>query len=311
MPVNGLLQCGVVGVGAFGGHHARKYLASERASLVGVYDPDDARARALAAECGGAPVYDSLEALLAACEAVTIASPASAHGEQSLAALRAGCHTLVEKPLATGAEAADAAVREAEARRLVLQVGHQERFVFQAMGVFDAPESPERIEARRMGPFSERGADVSVTFDLMIHDIDLALVLAGAPPASVAGETRRERTATADEARAEIVFEDGMAARLAASRLADARERVMRIEYPSGALTVDFVAKTFENETPFAFNADFADDPAAADSLAANVQAFIAAILDDAPVAVPGREALEAVRIAELIDADLSALTGE
>lgn len=306
-----LLQCGVIGAGVFGGHHARKYLAHDRVRLAGVYDPDLERAKELTSHSLEARPYDRLEDLLENCDAVTIASPASLHGPQALAALQAGCHVLVEKPLAVTSESAEAAVREAEARALVLQAGHQERFVARAMGLFDSPETPERIRARRMGPFSERGADVSVTMDLMIHDIDLALRLASAPAASIAAETRNERTGNADHVKAEIVFENGMVAELEASRLAEGRDRVTEIEYPSGMLTVDFVAKTFDNQTPHAFNPDFAADPEAADSLGANVSHFIASVLDGAPVAVPGRQALEAVRIAEIIDAGQARQTRE
>ncbi|WP_022697978.1 Gfo/Idh/MocA family protein [Euryhalocaulis caribicus] len=304
-----LLQCGVIGAGVFGTFHTRKYQGRDRAALVGVYDADIDRARTAVSEADGARAFDDLSALLEVCDAVTIASPATLHGEQALAALKAGCHVLVEKPLAISAEAADRCVREAEARQLVLQVGHQERFVFDAMGVFDVQEIPERIYARRFGPFSDRGADVSVTMDLMIHDLDLALRLADCPAVSIAGETRSERTDNADYSHAEIVFENGMVAELEASRLAEDRDRVMRIEYPSGVLNVDFVAKTFDNGTPFDLNADFASDPKAADSLGANVSAFIDSILDGAPVAIPGRQALDAVRLAEIIDADKTALS--
>jgi len=301
--VTNLLKTGVIGAGVFGGHHARKYASHARVSLLGIYDPDQARAAALAGSLDDVRVYDSLEDLLSDVDAVTIASPARYHGAQAKAALAAECHVLVEKPLAVTSAEAEACVNLAEANKRVLQAGHQERFVFQAMGALSAPEAPTRITARRKGPFSERGADASVTFDLMVHDIDLACRLAVGPATSVQGETKSEKTALPDYAKARIAFQGGLVAELEASRLADERDRVMRIEYPSGALTVDFIAKSFDNQTPFAFNPDFAKDPKAADSLGANVSAFIDSVLDGAPVAVPGAQALEAVRIAERVDA--------
>jgi predicted dehydrogenase len=244
------LKAGVAGAGVFGGHHARKYASLPDVELVGVYDRGTGRALALA-EGLGAPGFVDLEAFLEQAEAVTIAAPAVAHFELAWAALSAGRHVYSEKPLAATLQGARALVALAEAQGRVLACGHQERAVFAAMGLFDAPERPLRIEAVRRNTHSGRGGDVSVVLDLMIHDLDLAV-------ASPAARPRRSRARASppgpfhDRAWAEIAFEGGMTARFEAGRDAPERHRTMRITYPSGVVEVDFLARTFVNGTGFA-----------------------------------------------------------
>lgn len=295
------LRAGVVGAGVFGGFHAAKYAAHERAELVGVYEPEGDKARLLA-EKHGAKAYDNLARLIEDCDAVTVASPAVHHFEAAAAALAQDRHVLVEKPIASSVEEARELIGLAASHGCVLQVGHQERFVFNAMGLFAVPDRPTRIVASRMGPPSERCLDVSVTLDLMVHDLDLAIALAGGAVRSVDGQVDEGRFGTPDVARAKLVFDNGCIAELEASRVHHERDRKMRVEYGTGVLEIDFVAKTFENTTPYDLNPDFADDPAAKDSLGANVNAFIASVLDGEPVAVPGIAGLRALDAARAID---------
>lgn len=296
-----ILRAGVVGAGVFGGFHASKYAANARTQLVGVYEPVGDRARELA-DKHGVKAYDNLAQMIAACDVVTVASPAVHHFEAAAAALANGRHVLVEKPIASSVEEARELIALAATKNCVLQVGHQERFVFSAMGLFEVPVCPKYIAARRMGPPSQRNLDVSVTLDLMVHDLDLAIALAGAAVTSVEGEVDSGRFGTPDVARARLVFDNGCVAELESSRVHHERDRTMRVEYEQGALDIDFIAKTFKNSTPFALNADFAEHPAARDSLGANVDAFIASVLDGTPVAVPGIAGLRALDAARAID---------
>lgn len=295
------LKAGVFGAGVFGGHHARKYAASDRAELIGVYDINRERAEALAGALG-VKAFDNAGALAEACEALTIANPAIAHYETAKLALEAGCHVLCEKPLADTAMRGRELIALAEAKERVLQVGHQERFVFRAMGLFEIEEVPQRVTARRMGLPSTRNLDVSVTVDLMIHDLDLAIALAHAPLDRVDAEARIVRNDSADVAHAVLSFANGYVAELTSSRVAEALDRVMRIEYRSGVLEIDFVKKTFSNTTGFPLDPDFGETPEAKDSLGANVNAFLASVLDGAPVAVPAEAGLAALQVARDID---------
>lgn len=182
-----VLKAGVVGAGVFGGYHAKKYVELDGVELVAVFDIDLARAQALA-EPLGARAFDDMAAFLAAIDVVTVATPAVHHAKAGLAALKAGKPVYSEKPLAVTPADADALVAAAAKAGLSLACGHQERVVFQAMGLLDIPEPPLRLEAVRRGTPSDRNLDVSVVLDLMIHDIDLALALCDGEPVTVEGE---------------------------------------------------------------------------------------------------------------------------
>jgi predicted dehydrogenase len=295
------LRAGVLGAGAFGRIHARKYAEDARVAFVGVYDPDDERATELA-NTHGAEAFGSLDALLAAVNVVTIASPPSFHGDAGRKALSAGKHTLIEKPLATDVATGKALVQLASDKKLVLGCGHQERLVFQAMGLLDAPERPSYIESVREGPWTGRSADVSVTLDLMVHDLDLALQLLKAKPERVGATARSEHGRTADAIEAKLAFV-GAEAVFTSSRVAEARRRTMRAVYPSGEVKIDFIARTFENTTKFPLNAAFAETRIGADPLGANVAQFIDAVLGVAPrPVVNGPEALSVLELALDVD---------
>jgi predicted dehydrogenase len=300
-------KAGVVGAGAFGRHHARKYVEDGRVRFVGVYDPDAERADMLA-ETHRVRAFDSLEELLAEVEIVTVASPPATHAEIAKIALDAGRSVLVEKPLAVDPRAgADLVARAAEAR-LVLACGHQERLVLEAMGLFEVPERPTLIESTRAGPWTGRSTDVSVAMDLMIHDIDLALALLGEPPCEAYATARRSRSASCDAMVGRARFPSGAAARFFASRIADARARSMRIVYASGEVEVDFVERRFSNTTPYPLDRDFLEKPDAQDPLGANVRRFVDAVLGEAqrPV-VTGAEGLAALALAAQFDSKLVA----
>lgn len=274
-----VLRVGVVGAGVFGGYHAAKYAAMPDVALAGVFDPHPERAAALASAHGG-EAFAGLEALLAACDAVSIASPASAHAVAALAALKAGRHVYVEKPVATDLADVDAILGEASRRGRVVACGFLERAMFRDIGLFAIRERPVRIEAVRLGPPSPRNLDVSVALDLMIHDLDLALAVTDAEPLAVEAEGRMLANDRLDEVEAEVTFDDGYTALLKASRVASERERRMTLVYPSGEVSIDFVARTFVNTTGHPLTPAFRDP--AADPLGASLAAFIAAVRGEA-----------------------------
>jgi predicted dehydrogenase len=276
------LRAGVIGAGVFGGYHAAQHAALAGVTLVGVFDPDRAAAEALAARCGG-QAFASQAELIAACDVVSIASPAVAHAEAALAALRAGRHIYVEKPLATDPEDADRIVQLAAEKGLVAACGFLERAQFAAMGLFDIPEPPKLLEAVRIGLPSPRNLDVSVVLDLMIHDLDLALALAVAEPMSVEADGAAVMNPLPDVVDAEADFEDGFICRFRASRVAETRERTMRLVYPSGEVRVDFLTHNFENTTPFSLDPNFEATPSGRDKLGASLAAFIGAVRGERP----------------------------
>ncbi|MBL8550349.1 MAG: Gfo/Idh/MocA family oxidoreductase [Hyphomonadaceae bacterium] len=300
-------RAGVIGAGAFGRHHARKYADDTRVSFAGVYDPDGEKAEMLA-QMHQATAFETPDALMAAVDMVTIASPPATHAAMAKLALAAGKHVLVEKPLAASVADGEELVALADDKGVVLACGHQERLVIKAIGLLDAPERPTLIESVRSGPWTGRSADVSVTLDLVVHDIDLALALLGEAPETVRARGRRELGPVADSIDAAARFPSGAQARFSSSRVAEKRARTMRLVYPSGTVEIDFVARTFRDETPFGLDADFLQKPDAADPLGANVRRFVDAVSGEAPrPVVTGAEALEALKLALAIDAQLAA----
>ena len=308
-----VLRAGVIGAGVFGGYHASKYKQAQGIEFVGIYDLDKARAEALAAQHGvRAFGGDELSEFLSLIDAVTIATPAFAHAGVALKALDAGVHVYSEKPLATTIADGHAMVDLAAEKELVLACGHQERAVFEAMGLYDLPERPLRLEAVRNGTASTRNLDVSVVLDLMIHDLDLAQSLADAGPGGMQA-TARYRTdegytaVGADEVAAEVEFENGMIAQFRASRMAEVRERTMRILYPSGEVNIDLLNRKFENNTPFSLNADFAEADIAKDPLGTSVYRFLDTVrgVRETPLCT-GRDALKALIIALSIDYEVA-----
>jgi predicted dehydrogenase len=286
------IRAGVIGAGVFGTFHARKYASLAGVALVGVYDPDHNRAVGLASELG-VRAFADLDELLSSVHVVTVASPAHSHAEMAQRAISANRHVYVEKPLAVTVSSGEALVDQAGRRRLILACGHQERVTFAAMGVTDTPEAPSRIESVRRGLPSERSRDVSCVLDLMIHDLDLALMLGGEDVQRVHAQ------GGADEVQAEIVFRSGLHARFEASRIAKARDRTMRLTYGSGAVEIDFLAPAFRNTTDFALNPDFAASAQGRDPLGVSVSSFLDTVRGrrDGPIAT-GQDGLRALQLA-------------
>ncbi|MSP04109.1 MAG: Gfo/Idh/MocA family oxidoreductase [Acetobacteraceae bacterium] len=297
------LQIGVAGAGHFGRFHALKVAASARTALVGVYDANTARATQVAAEAGS--VAREFPALLEAAKAVIVAAPAGAHHALVRAALLAGKHVLVEKPIAATLAEADELAALAESRALVLQVGHLERFSAAFAALSQRVSRPLYIEAARIAPFRERGTDVSVILDLMIHDLDLVLALVNSPIERVDAVGAAVASAHEDIANARIHFENGAVASITASRISFRTERRMRVFTQDAYLNVDFSARALTlvrqgTGVPVPGLDGFAAEQHAwedHDSLAAEHAAFVAAVLDGAPIVVDaqaGRRALAA-----------------
>ncbi|MFM1976385.1 MAG: hypothetical protein RL145_1231 [Pseudomonadota bacterium] len=293
------VRIGVAGAGVFGRNHANKIKANPRATLVGIFDLNADRAEALATEMG-TKGFSDLSIILSDVDALVVATPAIAHGGVARAAIDAGKHCLVEKPLAATAADADILCQHAAERGVVLQAGHQERYIFQAMGLLEVEEQPLLLEATRVGLPSIRGADVSVTLDLMVHDIDLARLLFRSEPVAIKAKRLAGKPENPDAVEAVLTFEGGGEARFFASRAAEERERRMTIGYTGGEVAIDFIAKSFSDGPDFGLHPDFATR--IPDPMGAATADFIAAILGERAVAISAADGAAAVRIAEAID---------
>jgi predicted dehydrogenase len=239
------LRCGVWGVGVWGEKHARVYGAIPETRLVGVYDASAERAR-LVAQQYGARAFESPEALLAECEAVSVAVPTVAHREATERALAAGCHVLVEKPMAVTVAEADAMIAAAKRANRTLQVGQVERFNPALLAARPFIGAPKFIEGHRMAAFQPRSLDIDVVGDLMIHDIDAVLHLTGRTPAQISAVGVAVLSSSEDIANARLEFDDGCVANLTASRVSVERLRRIRFFTGNAYVSVDLFGKSGE-----------------------------------------------------------------
>lgn len=237
------IPAGVIGVGKLGAEHARLLARSDAFELEGVHDRSAARAKEIA-NALSVPAFAEAETLLDRVDAVVVAVPTAAHRDAAAAAIRAGCHALVEKPLAASIAEADEILALAEEKGVVLGVGHVERFNGVLLAAEPWLDRPRFIESLRMAPFQPRGADTTVILDLMIHDIDLVLTLTEAPLADVRAVGVPVISPRIDLANARLSFEDGTAANITASRVALKALRKLRLFQRSGYFSLDLAAGT-------------------------------------------------------------------
>jgi predicted dehydrogenase len=233
------IKVGVIGVGYLGRFHAQKYAALEGVSLVGVADVNLQQAQQVAGECACQSFSDYNE-LLPAVDAVSIVVPTSYHHKVAGDCLNAGIDVLLEKPMTVTLEEADDLIARAENKKLILQIGHLERFnpAVQAMEPFLT--TPVFIESNRIATFKNRGVDVDVVLDLMIHDIDIILNIIKSPIKIIHTVGAPVATATTDIANARIIFENGATANVTVSRISRTNVRKMRIFQPGSYINVDF-----------------------------------------------------------------------
>jgi predicted dehydrogenase len=309
---DGTIRAAVIGTGYLGRFHAQKWAALAGCQLIAVADPSEAARDAVARELGVEAVAD-WRSLLGRIDAVSIVTPTPLHHPIARACLEAGVHVLVEKPITTTvAEAADL-VEVAARHGRVLQVGHLERFNEVVRAIEGVVVTPRFIESARLAPFKQRGTDVSVVLDLMIHDIDLIQSIVRSPIESIDAIGSCVFSDDLDIANARIRFASGCVANVTASRVSLRAERKMRIFEDEAYLSIDLQQKILtvirKGAQPAA-----GDLPQVAidertyeqgDALRAEIEAFAASIRTGTPPLVGGAEGLAALetatRIASLV----------
>ena len=305
------VRAAVVGCGHFGRHHAEKYAACAGARLVAVVDRDEAAAQSLAKRLGVLALTDAGD-LPGLADAASVAVPTSSHLEVASRLLEGGLHVLVEKPLATSLADASALIGLAARHERILQVGHLERFNAAVLALGDVIDRPLFIESHRIAPFSERGTDVDVVLELMIHDIDLIQLLVGRPLAAVDAVGVPVLSGRDDIANARLRFEGGCVANVTASRVSFKSERRMRLFQRDAYISIDFSAgsATIARKDPAASGvvpgiALEQRSLGANDALMLEIEAFVATIRGERPVAVSGEDGRLALDTALQITAAL------
>jgi len=303
----GNIKVGVVGLGYFGSHHAKHYAAHPSAELVAVVDSDPARVCA-AAERFHCEALADHRGLIGEVAAASIAVPTSDHYAVARDLIDAGVHVFIEKPIAANAEPAADLVRRAERTGATVQVGHIERYAPAFRALRERVRAPKLISCVRKSPWNGRAIDVDVVLDLMIHDIDLALTLAGSPVISVAASGVPVATRLNDLAEARLTFANGIVATLVASRVAAAGERTMTVAESGRCLTADLTAQTLAvtgrgGEGPPVSEVVTLDP---GDNLRAEIEAFLTSVRTGKPPEVDGQAGLDAVKVADMILAAIS-----
>ena len=238
-----MLSIGLVGVGHLGKIHLKCIqLAQSTYRLIGVYDTDTATADRVAAEFG-VRAFTSLEELLVEVDVVDVVTPTSSHYTVVKKALEAGCHVFVEKPLTETLPEARELIQLSRHHGKLVQVGHVERFNPALLALGDTPVKPYFIEAHRLAMFNPRGTDVSVILDLMIHDLDIVLKLAGEEVSDVRASGVAVLSTTPDIVNARLEFRNGAVANLTASRVSLKNMRKVRLFQRDAYISLDLLEK--------------------------------------------------------------------
>jgi predicted dehydrogenase len=233
------LKVGVIGVGYLGKFHARKYADLDSVELVGVADTDPLKSENVAGECSCRAFSDYRE-LLGLVDAVSIAVPTIYHFAVASSCIAAGVDLLLEKPITETLDEADELIRLAAEKKLILQIGQLERFNPAVQAIEPFLTTPAFIESNRIATFKNRGVDVDVVLDLMIHDIDIILNIIKSPLKTIHTVGAPVVTGTTDIANARLMFENGATANVTVSRISMSNKRKMRIFQPGSYITVDF-----------------------------------------------------------------------
>ncbi len=233
------VRVAVIGTGQFGKNHCRVVHESERAELTAVFDADAARAEEAAKQYGSRAV-GSLAELAGLVDAAVVAAPTTVHEEIGCGLMEAGIDVLVEKPVAHTLESAARLVETAGRKGRILQVGHLERFNPAVIELERRATMPLFFEIHRLNLFSPRSLDVDVVLDLMIHDVDIVLALAGAAPEEIRAAGIRVLSEKVDIANVRLQFPSGCVANLTASRVSTERVRKLRLFQPGQYLSLDY-----------------------------------------------------------------------
>lgn len=310
------IRAAVVGVGYLGNFHAQKYAQAQDCELVAVVDPRAEVREKVAGELGTRGLADH-RSLLGNVDAVSVATTTPAHFPVVREFLEAGAHVLVEKPITETTEQARELIDLARRKSRVLQVGHLERFNPAIVAAEPHLHAPRFIECHRLAPYRERGTDVNVVLDLMIHDIDIVQTIVGAPIESIEAIGTAVFSDEIDIANARIRFANGCVTNATASRVSMKTERKLRIFEDEAYLSIDLQQKILTvirkkggpvaaGQLPVTIDEQSFD---AGDALRAEIESFLDCIRTGRSPVVSGEDGMRALetamRITELVNASV------
>lgn len=297
------LRIGVVGTGHLGRYHIQKYRQIPGCRVVGVADILEQNARSAAEGCA-CEIFTDYRDLIGKIDAVSIAVPTAFHHEVASVFLKAGVDVLLEKPIATTLQEADDLVALADAKNLILQIGFVERFNPAIIALHRVIGKPLFIESHRLHPFFERGTDVDVVLDLMVHDLDIVLHFVDAPVTSVEALGVSVLSDKVDIANARLTFAGGCVANITASRVTGKLLQKTRFFGAEGYHAVDFSKRTLVSlgrKTDAEGKIQIVENPVeidAIDPLEEEIRAFVRSAVDRSAPLVSGREGRAALELA-------------
>lgn len=282
------MKVAVIGAGHMGRFHAEKFARLPGVELAAVVDRDAARA-----------TVSDYRTVIGRIDAAVVAVPTDLHHQVARACLESGVHVLVEKPLAATLSEADDLVELAAKKNVVLQVGHVQRYSAAFRALAARIDRALYIDAERLAGFKQRGAEVDVILDLMIHDLDLALSLARAEVSGVSACGFRVLSSDIDIASARIEFGNGCVADLSASRVSQSVVRKFRVFQPGLYASADLQGGKlrYVRENRGAIE-ETEESHAGGDALEAQARAFVEAVTKRTPPAVDGLEGRRVLKLA-------------
>lgn len=300
------IRVGVVGVGSLGQWHARVYSELPDAELVGVYDINTRRAEDIAARYK-TKVFTDFNELAAQVEAASIVVPADKHHEVAMKMIGRGVNLLVEKPIAVTTAEAEAMVKAASEKKLILQVGHIERFNPVMQFLESILVRPRFIEAHRLQPYpapplfggKPRGTEVSVVLDLMIHDLEVILHLVRSPVREIHAVGVPVLSPSEDIANVRLTFENGCVANVTTSRISPESLRKIRVFQEDAYISLDYQRQAGEIYRRQAGRIEKSRVPIEkGDSLFNELASFVNCVRSKGSPVVSGELAAEALRLA-------------
>lgn len=302
------LRVGVIGTGYLGKFHAEKYAAMPDVDLVGVVDVDRYAAEAVAEKFNTRAHFDH-RALINKVDAVSVVVPTEAHFPVAMDFLKNGADVLVEKPMTSTIEEADQLIAFAASKNRIVQVGHLERYNPAVAPLKDIVHRPAFIESHRLSIYKERGTDISVVMDLMIHDIDIILNFVHSDVREIRAAGISVVSDHVDIANARLEFESGCVANVTASRISNRNERKVRMFQKDTYISVDFAGSEI---TIVEKNGEVDDRGGAVipgmttkrlsfmkwDALEQELRAFVASVRKREAPEVSGQVGREALRVA-------------
>src|SRR3989339_1712357 len=316
------IKVGVIGTGHLGKIHTKLFKEVANCELIGIYDRDSECAKQIASEFK-VKSFDDPNRLLDEIDAVDIVATTSAHYELVKLAFEKNKHVFVEKPITAHIWEAEELIKIAEEKKLILQVGHIERFNPALISLEKYHLDPLFVQTDRLAQFNPRGTDVAVVLDLMIHDIDIILSLIDSEVKNVSASGVAVVSDQIDIANARIEFENGAVANVTASRISQKKMRKMRMFQRDAYLSLDFNSGTTEvyrlvnpekmPPNPFINFGEMGigekkklvvyEQPEVKEinALKLELEYFVNSIQHDKKPIVSGKDGLKALRVAEMI----------